>query len=85
MNALKKALGFVWILLAPAVVVFLIWQAADKIGKAAEATKANVILQWSIILIIFFPICIGLFIFGYYAVKGYYDHLPESSAEITDY
>jgi hypothetical protein len=38
-----------------------------------------------IILFIFIPICIGLLIFGYYCYKGYYDHLPESSAEITDY
>jgi len=85
MNALKKYLGVIWILLSPAIVGFLIWQAAEKIGNATEATKANVTLQWSIILIIFFPICIGLLIFGYYALKGYYDHLPETSAEINDY
>ncbi|MBK6381651.1 MAG: hypothetical protein IPO01_19360 [Chitinophagaceae bacterium] len=85
MNALKKYLGIIWMLLSPAIVGFLFWQAAEKIGKASEATKANVTLQWSIILIIFFPICIGLLIFGYYAFKDAYDHLPESSAEITDY
>ena len=85
MNALKKYLGIVWMLLSPAIVGFLIWQAAEKIGGASEATRSNVTLQWSIILIIFFPICIGLVIFGYYAFKGYYEHLPESSAEITDY
>jgi hypothetical protein len=85
MNAIKKLLGIIWMLLAPAIVGFLIWQAAEKIGAAPEATKSNVTLQWSIILIIFFPICIGLCIFGYYAMKGYYEHLPESSAEITDY
>ncbi len=85
MNALKKYLGIVWMLLSPAIIIFLFSQAADKIGKATEATKANITLQWSIILIIFLPICIGLLIFGYYALKGYYDHLPESSAEITDY
>lgn len=85
MNALKKYLGIIWMILSPAIIAFLFWQAADKIGKATEATKANITLQWSIILIIFFPICIGLLIFGYYAVKGYYEHLPESSAEITDY
>jgi ABC-type polysaccharide/polyol phosphate export permease len=85
MNALKKYLGIIWMLLSPAIVAFLIWQATEKIGHATEATKANVTLQWSIILIIFFPICIGLLIFGYYAFKGYYEHLPESSAEISDY
>lgn len=85
MNSVKKYLGIVWMLLAPAIILFLFWQAADKIGKATEATRSNVTLQWVIILIVFLPICIGLLIFGYYAVKGYYDHLPESSAEITDY
>lgn len=85
MNAIKKYLGIIWMLLSPAIIIFLFWQAADKIGKASEATKANITLQWSIILIIFLPICVGLLIFGYYAIKGYYEHLPESSAEITDY
>jgi hypothetical protein len=85
MNSIKKLLGIVWMLLAPAIVIFLFWQAAEKISMAGEATKSNVTLQWVIILIIFFPICIGLFIFGYYALKGYYEHLPESSDELTDY
>lgn len=81
MNALKRVLGIVWMALAPALVVLMIWQAADKIGKAV-ADKSNVTLQWTIILIIFIPICIGLFIFGWYSFKGYYDHLPESSEEL---
>ena len=72
-------------ILAPAIMIFLFTQAAEKIANATEATKANVTLQWSIILIIFLPICVGLLIFGYYGFKGYYEHLPESSAEITDY
>jgi hypothetical protein len=85
MNTIKKFLGAVWMLLAPVVVIFLAWQAMDKIGKATEATKANVTLQWIIILVVFMPICAGLFIFGYYSFKGYYEQLPQSSAEITDY
>lgn len=84
MNSLKKYLGIVWMTLAPAIIIFLFWQAADKIGKATEATRANVTLQWSIILIIFLPICIGFMIFGRYAYKGYYEHLPDNSAEIGD-
>lgn len=84
MNSLKKYLGILWMALSPAIILFLFWQAADKIGKATDATRANVTLQWSIILIIFLPICVGLLIFGRYAFKGYYDHLPENSAEIED-
>lgn len=82
MNSLKKYLGILWMILAPAIILFLFSQAADKIGNATAITRANVTLQWCIILIIFLPICIGFLIFGYYAFKGYYDHLPESSAEI---
>ncbi len=84
MNTLKRLLGYIWMLLAPATVGFMFWQAADKISTASEATKDNVTLQWVIILFIFIPICIGLLIFGYYSIQGDYDHLPESSAELTD-
>ena len=45
MNALKKYLGVIWMLLAPSIIIFLFWQAAEKIGHATEATKANVTLQ----------------------------------------
>ena len=83
MNSLKKYLGIVWMILAPAIIAFLFWQAIDKISNATAITKANVTLQWSIILIIFLPICIGLAIFGSYSFKGYYDRLPESSAELN--
>jgi heme/copper-type cytochrome/quinol oxidase subunit 2 len=85
MNTVKKYLGIIWMLLAPLLVGFMVWQAADKIGSAAAAAKSNIALQWIIILFIFIPICIGLFVFGYYCLKGDYNHLPESSAEITDY
>jgi ABC-type glycerol-3-phosphate transport system permease component len=83
MNTIKKLLGLVWMLLGPSVVIFMFMQAMDKISKAAEGVaKTNTTLQWSIILVIFIPVCIGLVIFGYYAWKGEYEHLPENSNEI---
>ena len=85
MNSLKKWLGVFWMILSPAIVVFMIVQAADKISKATDVTRANVTLQWGIILIIFFPICIGFLIFGYYGFKGYYDYPSIKSSEKTDY
>lgn len=84
MNALKRMLGIIWMLLAPALVGFMIWQAAGKIGHAPAGLKSNITLQWIIILLVFIPICAGFFIFGYYSLKGAYDHLPESSADLTD-
>jgi len=83
MNALKRILGIVWIVLGPVIILFLFMQAADKIAAAAEGiARTNTTLQWSIIIIIFIPICAGLMIFGYYGLKGEYDRLPESSEDL---
>lgn len=85
MNPLKKILGICWLLLGPALVALMVWQAADRIGKAAEgAARTNITLQWSIILVVFIPVCIGLVIFGWYALRGDYAHLPENSEEVDD-
>ena len=84
MNQLKRILGIVWMLLAPMIVGLMSWEAYDKINQASAATRANVILQWSIIILIFVPICIGLLQFGYYAFKGEYDKIPISSSELNN-
>ena len=73
MNTIKKLLGYVWMLIAPCIILFLVYEAYDKISTASAALQSNVILQWVIILLIFTPICIGFFIFGSYASKGEYD------------
>ncbi len=41
-------------------------------------------IQWGVFVVVFIPIAVGLMIFGYYAIKGEYDHLPESSAELEE-
>jgi len=79
MNQLKKWLGIVWMLLGPVAIYYLIKTAAEEISKNPVT---NTIIQWAVFVIIFIPIAIGLIIFGYYAFKGEYDHLPESSKEI---
>jgi len=84
MNSVKKLLGIVWIALGPIIILFLIMQAIAKISVAAEGiARTNTTLQWSIIILIFIPICAGLMIFGFYALKGEYDRLPESSEELV--
>ncbi|WP_159466858.1 DUF6814 family protein [Dyadobacter sp. 3J3] len=83
MNTIKRILGVVWIILGPTIILFLFMQAADKIAAAAVGiARTNTTLQWSIIIIIFIPICAGLMIFGYYGVKGEYDRLPGSSDDL---
>jgi hypothetical protein len=88
MNSIRKAFGIVWLLLAPAAIIFIIYNAIVVISKAekaiaaantdtaralASAAKTNSMLQWSIITIIFLPIAFGLIIFGRYALNGEYD------------
>lgn len=83
MRSIKKMLGFVWILLGPATVVFMAWQAWDKISQApAGIDQTNTALQWGIILLVFIPIALGLVIFGKYALGGEYDELTEGSDKI---
>ena len=79
MNALKKWMGLVWILLGPVAVYFLIKTAAAEIAKKPVIDTK---IQWGVFIVIFLPIAFGIMIFGYYALKGEYDHLPESSDEV---
>ncbi len=80
MKALKKYLGLIWIILGPAAMLFLSFQAWDKIKLAkAGIETTNTALQWGIILLIFIPIAIGLVIFGKYAYAEEYDKISENS------
>jgi hypothetical protein len=83
MNSLKKYLGIIWLLLAPAVIYFLVSGAVVNIDPEGTKDINNPVI-WVIIITIFTPIAIGLMIFGWYALKNEYSHLPESSAEVED-
>jgi Na+/serine symporter len=81
MNSIKKYLGLIWLLLAPVVIYFLVSGAIANIDPSGKKDINNPII-WVIIIAIFTPIAIGLMIFGWYAFKGEYDHLPENSQEL---
>ena len=83
MNALKKYLGIIWLLLAPVVIYFLVNRAVVHINSAGKKDINNPVI-WIIIIAIFTPIAVGLMIFGWYALKGEYDRLPDSSAELKE-
>ena len=81
MNAIKRILGIIWLLLGPVVIFFLLSGAITNIDPAGKKDINNPVI-WIIIIVIFTPIAIGLMIFGWYAFKGEYDHLPEDSSEL---
>lgn len=81
MNSIKKILGIIWLLLAPIVIYFLVSGAIAHIDTAGKKDINNPVI-WIIIILIFTPIAIGLMIFGWYAIKGEYEHLPEKSSEL---
>jgi len=66
----KKIAGLLSMLLAPLAIGFLFYSAYVKLS--AQYSSINDVLQWSIIIGIFAPIAIGLFIFGKYAFNGLY-------------
>ncbi len=69
MNALKKYLGIVWMLLGPVVLYFLIKTAWHQVSlHPVIDTK----IQWGVFIVVFIPIAIGLVIFGWYAWKEEY-------------
>lgn len=68
---LKRFLGALLMILGPMVIGLLIYFAKQKLSLATATF--NDILQWSIIIGIFTPVAIGMFIFGRYAFKGEYD------------
>lgn len=81
MNTIKRFAGILWIILGPLAIFYLIKTAAEEIAKKPVIDTK---IQWIVFVVIFIPIAIGLMIFGWYAFKGEYDRLPESSAELED-
>jgi len=81
MNLLKRILGFIWMLIGPIVIITLVVSAIININLTGTK-EINKPVPWIIIITIFTPIAIGLMIFGWYAWKGEYDHLPASSDEL---
>jgi len=81
MNALKRVTGILWMIAGPLAIYYLVRTAMDEIHKKPVIDTK---IQWAVFVIVFIPIAIGIIIFGIYALKGEYDHLPDSSQDITD-
>lgn len=72
MNAIKKYLGIVWIVVAVASIVMLVMSAITNISSHGN-NDINKPMPWVIIITIFTPIAVGLALFGWYSLKGEYD------------
>ena len=81
MNILKRYAGLLWIIMGPLAIFYLIKTAAAEIAKKPVIDTK---IQWVVFVVIFIPIAIGLMMFGWYALKGEYDKIPKSSAELED-
>ena len=81
MNGFKRYFGLLLLIIGPLFIYELVAGAIANIDTAGKKDINNPVI-WIIIIAIFTPIAIGLMIFGWYAWKGEYDHLPESSKEI---
>ena len=72
MNAIKKYLGAVWIIVAVAAIVLLVQSAFTHISSGGKE-DINKPMPWIIIITVFTPIAVGLALFGWYCLKGEYD------------
>lgn len=77
MNLLKRVTGLFWIIIAIAVLVFMMSRPGIEIEHAKTLGKPLLEIQmfWWVVLPIFTPILIGLGLFGWYAWKGEYDRI----------
>lgn len=81
MNSIKRYAGILWMVLGPLAIYYLVKTAASEIEKKPLIDTK---IQWIVFVVVFIPIVIGFMIFGWYALKGEYDRLPESSSEMDN-
>lgn len=70
MNAIKKLLGVVWILLS---VVSIYYVLTTAFSEMAAGVPEDATIFWPIIITIFVPIAVGLALFGLYSLQGEYE------------
>jgi hypothetical protein len=68
-------------LIGPAIIAVLVISAIQNIDAAGKL-DINKPVPWIIIIAVFTPIAVGLMIFGWYASRGEYSKLPETSEQL---
>ena len=72
MNNIKKILGIAWMALSIFIIAALVYRAIVEFQRARPEQLAELKVFWPVVIIIFIPIAIGLFIFGNYSYKEEY-------------
>lgn len=81
MNAFKRYFGLLFLVIAPFVIFELVSGAIQHIDTSGKKDINDPVI-WIMIIAIFTPIAIGLVIFGWYAFRGEYDHLPHRNKDL---
>lgn len=79
MDRIKRIAGTIWLALAPAAMYLLITTALQEVERKPVV---DTMVQWGVFVVVFIPIAIGMMLFGYFALKGEYDRLPERSEDL---
>lgn len=80
-NQIKRWSGILWMSAGPIALFYLIQTGLSEISRNPIIDTK---IQWGVFIVVFIPIAIGMCLFGFYALKGEYDHLPESSEELAE-
>ncbi|HMO31529.1 MAG TPA: hypothetical protein PKE63_01925 [Lacibacter sp.] len=78
-NQIKRWSGILWMSAGPVGLFYLV---QTGLAEVAKNPVIDTKIQWGVFIGVFIPIAIGMCLFGFYALKGEYDHLPESSEEL---
>ena len=70
MDKLKQYAGFLWMAMA---ILGLYFLGSAAYGQIKAHPVADTYIQWGVFVVIFIPICLGLFLFGWFAVNREYD------------
>jgi len=81
MKFIKRYFGLILLVLAPVILFIMVNGALSNINPEGTKEINNPVI-WIIILTIFTPIALGLVIFGWYAFRGEYDQLADSSDDL---
>jgi len=81
MNKVKRYSGILWMIIGPLVVLYLFFTGIEEIRNRPVA---DTIIQWIVFMSVSIPIGLGFVLFGWYALQGEYDHLPNSSSELEE-